>query len=110
MTEKEAKTKWCPHAVASHTNPRQKLMGDDWLHACIGSACMAWRAEDPYEYGTSRVEGGMTGGTPRPDERIDWEHMDRRPLPRSYTIGEPTYWRRLKDEPIGGYCGLAGKP
>ena len=43
MTEDEAKTKWCPHVIASHTNPRQKPGEDDWLHACIGSACMAWR-------------------------------------------------------------------
>lgn len=42
MTEEEAKTKWCPHAIASHTNPRQHN-GEVWLHNCIGSACMAWR-------------------------------------------------------------------
>lgn len=42
MTEEEAKTKWCPHAVASHTDPRQRIE-DRFLHQCIGSACMAWR-------------------------------------------------------------------
>ena len=42
MTEEEAGTKWCPHAIASHTNPRQHN-GEVWLHNCIGSACMAWR-------------------------------------------------------------------
>jgi len=52
VTEEEAKTKWCPHAVASHTDPRAQtgyarpelgLPADTFLHCCIGSACMAWR-------------------------------------------------------------------
>ena len=50
MTEEEAKTKWCPHAIASHTNPRQHN-GEVWLHNCIGSACMAWR-----KTGVAKVE------------------------------------------------------
>lgn len=52
MNEAEAKTKWCPHAVASHTDPRGRtgygrpnlgLPPETFIHACIGSACMVWR-------------------------------------------------------------------
>ena len=46
MTEDEAKTKWCPQAVASHTNPRQGFDGVPGftpIFPCLGSACMWWR-------------------------------------------------------------------
>jgi hypothetical protein len=36
MTEKEAKTKWCPCGMANINN----------IIHCVGSACMAWRATD----------------------------------------------------------------
>ncbi len=44
VTEEEAKTKWCRHVVASHTNPRMGFAGDTGprTHNCIGSECMAW--------------------------------------------------------------------
>ena len=57
MTEDEAKTKWCPFAVASHTDPRGiagyarpdlGLPADTFTHACIASDCMAWRSGDYY--------------------------------------------------------------
>lgn len=83
MTEDEAKTKWCPHAVASHTNPRELTKydrdGNDipeprFRHNCIGSACMAWRWHPNW------------GNSPEnPDACIE--------LP-----------------PIEGFCGLAGRP
>ncbi len=47
-TESEAKTKWCPFAVASHTDPRggfREMDEEDGYktHPCIASKCMAWR-------------------------------------------------------------------
>ncbi len=84
MTEDEAKTKWCAHAVASHTNPRSGF--DDGktpkVHACIGSACMAWR----WDYAGAVIAfDGMI-----PVEQL--ERMKRQATPQH------------------GFCGLAGKP
>lgn len=47
LTEDEAKTKWCPHAVASHTDPRRGFHAgetrDEHCFTCIASECMMWR-------------------------------------------------------------------
>ena len=84
MTEEEAKTKWCPHAVASHTDPRAGFRDDGrpMVHPCIGSACMAWRWDNEW---TSATE----------------ESMGRDLVLRL---------KRKVDEPRLGYCGLADKP
>lgn len=89
MTEDEAKTKWCPHAVASHTNPRAGFETSEQLDglppypktfACIASACMAWRwIKLPYEETRLVHEPGYA---------------------------EPVQARR--QIPGDGYCGLAG--
>ena len=62
-TEAEAKTKWCPHAVASHTDPRRgfrKEDGGEWPvepnHPCIASMCMAWRWVNKAGY-TINIDG-----------------------------------------------------
>ena len=85
-TEDEAKTKWCPHAVASHTDPRGGFRkGDedrDPTFPCLGSACMAWRT-------VTRLHLKATG--------------DRLEEGRAYQE------RDVERRPSGGYCGLAGK-
>lgn len=50
-SETEAGEKWCPHAIASHTNPRggfepREIWGETAplkVFPCIGSNCMSWR-------------------------------------------------------------------
>ena len=89
MTEEEAKTKWCPHAVASHTNPRAGF--DDAtkdsrpVFPCIASACMAWRWD------------AMAHGEALDDwwEAANIAGVQRGPEPELASFG---------------YCGLAGKP
>lgn len=89
MTEDEAKTKWCPHAVASHTDPRGVsgyerpelgLPVGAFVHACIGSACMAWRRSG------AKFKDGRTGQLS--DVDLTGHGM----------------WIDV------GYCGLAGAP
>ncbi len=46
LTETEAKTKWCPLATASHTDPRAGFNDEDKrpkTFPCMGSSCMAWQ-------------------------------------------------------------------
>lgn len=48
VSEAEAKRKWCPLVIASHTDPRGRVPEgtdavENWRHPCIGSACMGWR-------------------------------------------------------------------
>ena len=94
MTEEEAKTKWCPHVVASHTDPRQPPSQYEreagatspFRHNCIGSACMAWRwKRGPVEARPAR---------PAYDEESG-KHYD---IPAR------------KAAPGDGFCGLAGQP
>lgn len=109
MTEQEAKTKWCPHAVASHTDPRKRI-GDGWLHACIGSACMAWRtttADDWADQFKKLIQGGFVidaiklhrtatnSGLKESKDFVDGVRAGTIPMPVSQAVG---------------YCGLAGKP
>jgi len=114
MTEEEAKTKWCPHAIASHTNPRQHN-GEVWLHNCLGSACMAWRRDDParellrFYKDDARRETMVSAGTMRVIDGEPWryEYSD------CDEKGEFELLHRARPEngpKSSGYCGLAGKP
>ncbi|CAN7304501.1 hypothetical protein LJR164_001591 [Phenylobacterium sp. LjRoot164] len=99
MTEDEAKTKWCPHAVASHTDPRGisgyarpelGLPVDTFIHACIGSACMAWR------WSVDR--------TVPADISTIAAHM------RTHSVGPLDASGATNKTVRTGYCGLAGAP
>lgn len=100
MTEEEAKTKWCPfvrvagpmQSEAEGTSynrwppsdgTTKAMLSEHVITLCIGSACMAWR------WGVLHPLGGFLEYIPTPE-------IDR-------TISG-------KERPIGGYCGLAGKP
>lgn len=108
MTEEEAKTKWCAHAIASHTNPRGKARWDEngfeiteerFSHNCIGSRCMAWRDAGP------KVEQKIVH---RQDRKIleqrGWRYII------SYDDGNDLIERCESTAEHVGYCGLAGKP
>jgi hypothetical protein len=97
MTEDEAKTKWCPHAVASHTDPRQRVE-DRFLHQCIGSACMAWR-EDAQMPAPQWVHPGVLATA-----WLGWQVTPTPPDHRGYVLIERPQGKTR------GFCGLAGRP
>lgn len=88
LTEDQARTKWCPHAVASHTDPRAGFRNDEpdgvpKTFACIASGCMAWR----------KLTVWIDRATNEPA------------IPGVTAHG--ALEERYSDT---GYCGLAGKP
>lgn len=118
MTEEEAKTKWCPHAVASHTDPRAGFHDDDSrpkVFPCIGSACMAFRWNEPdreclrlYE-GDPRRETAVSAGTMWIVDGNPWryEYSDCDAKGKFDLL----HRARPEDGPHRtGYCGLAGRP
>ena len=134
MTEAEAKTKWCPHAVASHTDPRGAsgyardelgLPADTFIHACIGSRCMAWRwsGAEPKNpprglaWSPDDDEPGAPEPT-RPDTAKDWPYTPVSVDESGDIEGgfweepEPEYAARCLAAKLTrpGYCGLAGQP
>ena len=106
MTEDEAKTKWCPHAVASHTDPRQRVE-DRFLHHCIGSACMAWRAE--HHTRGPIVERRSVKDSPRRPEGDDWGY-EGGVHPCTPGASQDAQWVRWDGFIVHGFCGLAGGP
>lgn len=104
MTEDEAKTKWCPHAIASHTDPRGRagferpelgLPADTFTHACLGSDCMAWRWSEP-----KRTVAFL--------EAVQ-KHMQGQTKPNFNTATQAVYAETGGQfERVEGFCGLAG--
>jgi len=65
ITEKEAKTKWCPMARLSEMGGTLNRCGPEASLQCIASDCMAWRlAHKDAADGTERGYCGAFG-TPR---------------------------------------------
>jgi hypothetical protein len=93
MTEQEARTKWCPKAVASNQqeSPVAVNRGDggrpDRDCLCITTGCMAWRwrSKNAIVFADWHDAAGNLRGEPR--ERQNFEG----------------------DEPRG-YCGAFGRP
>jgi hypothetical protein len=102
ITEKEAKTKWCPH---TQVVVEQGVMSDNrlpgtgeptGLPVCIGSACMMWRRESTlpsplrvHPDAVAEFWQGWAVTDAQPDDDGHVEISEVRPL---------------------GYCGLAGRP
>lgn len=88
MNEEEAKQKWCPHAFASHTDPRNGFQDEDETRTktfpCIASKCMAWRWTCP----------------------VDTQGYKSSPHPPSGNLVS----LRAKHTETEGYCGLSGAP
>lgn len=99
MTEDEAKQKWCPHAFASHTDPRagfdEEYETRPKTFPCIASKCMAWRFHR-YQFtiyhGTDR-EGQFAEDGYQPNERELQDASDDKPRIITH-----------------GFCGLSGAP
>ena len=105
MTEEEAREKWCPFAVASHTDPRRGFRDEAPTNIdgrprevqkefpCIASRCMAWR-------GAARPCSHCGG------DGFNGYHMcARETCPMWSDVENPAALR--KDH---GYCGLSGGP
>ncbi len=90
MTEEEAKTKKCHVSMAPMYVQNMELgyaiSASVEPRPCIGSACMAWRVH----------------------------YKIRQETPPVYTIQGvpqvPVVTHFIREEEIGGYCGIAGKP
>lgn len=105
MTEDNAKTKWCPHAIASHQDPRAGFRDDDVdarfvNFPCIASRCMAWRW-----LSHNVTDGAFLAALA---QRMK-DTGEKGPIAIAYVqkhreeFGLPT-------APTVGWCGLAGRP
>lgn len=106
LTEEDAKGKWCPFAIASHTDPRRgfrdgKETAPEFSpeFPCIASRCMAWRSTgSTVEF----VRGVLDDGSPAPKPEGDGWELGPRPHSQDAWWKRPTAPR--------GFCGLAGRP
>jgi len=105
MTEDEAKTKWCPHAIASHTNPRQRHYLDSdggsteptgpFIFNCLGNQCSQWRWHEPKR--TAAFLEAVSA------------HMRTQSKPNFNASVQAVYAETGGQfERIEGFCGLAG--
>lgn len=113
VTEKQAAGMWCPHVVASHTDPRMGVNGRP-IHNCVGSTCMAWRWATDIERRVLRPGAYREPGTPEPVE-----HRQALGVPDGWTweidadAQDGCHWLEPEEQAVPrrrGYCGLAGKP
>jgi len=88
ITENEAKKKVCPYRAGYQENSVEKNHRTEGQYyqipsvACIASECMAWRWNK------------------------SWVSSIENPAENTLTLK----LKRSSDEPVLGYCGLAGKP
>lgn len=111
-TEDEAKKLWCPHTIASHTNPRQKTYdtrdkpreeNSRFEHNCIASRCSQWRwCENMAEPTDKTMQFRSTYDRTPDDPGFVWKLMKN--------DEDVIEWVKCKILPRKGYCGLAGKP
>lgn len=120
MTEDEAKTKWCPFAapvindrlMIIPTGRTVTLDGDGRLDSlnrnCIGSACMAWRRDNPNGEFEVRFVNSERGETLPIDQ--GWEIFPSDDAGLVQWNQALSRWRRRIASGPTGHCGLAGQP
>jgi hypothetical protein len=92
MTEEEARKKWCPQArlgteASCNRAPTRVDAADPIMARCIASECMAWR---------------FTNKQPEHD-------LERHLIPHlANEHSERLHQKFHRDNPLKGYCGLAG--
>lgn len=75
LTEKVARTKWCPFVRIQHDNRLYNTMSDGFenterMYHCIGTSCMSWR-----QFHLAHMKGTM----PPPDEMHGYCGLAGRP-------------------------------
>lgn len=100
LTEADAKTKWCPFALAPNNGERPVAINRnnreaDVDCACLASGCMAWRTAPK---GNKRI---FVTFEDKPEEEWNWDPTNHK--------GYEGYKVRVVEPDAMGFCGLAGK-